>query len=70
MVRSFVGGLELIVSLLKSSDREASIHFCSGFQLYVILLLWFHFIFQLIGCKKVFFKILMLVKILGSVICS
>lgn len=26
MVRSFVGGLELIVSLLKSSDREVFIH--------------------------------------------
>ncbi len=25
MVRSFVGGLELIVSLLKSEDREVSI---------------------------------------------
>ena len=25
MVRSFVGGLELIVSLLKSDDREVSV---------------------------------------------
>lgn len=27
MVRSFVGGLELIVSLLKSNDREVSLYF-------------------------------------------
>lgn len=32
MVRSFVGGLELIVSLLKSSDREVFTFNCCLFE--------------------------------------